>query len=265
MKNIVLLVHDDAGQEARLQVALDLTRALSGHLTCIDISVPVVVAGEYNAVMADAMLIEIERKREAENRSHMEARLAGEGVAWTWLDTTDTLADGVLDAAALADLIVLNRKLDSAAYPDMRDVTSRVLMHARKPVLAVPDRQRGLKFDRVLVAWDGQGAVAETLRAAVPLLQLAREVEILTVEDGSVRTPPTEAAEYLSRHGIHAEIHIVGDRKAQPDAVIAEEAERFGADYVVMGAYSHGRLIETLGGVTKRLLGNSKLPLLLGR
>ena len=37
MKNILLLVHDDAGQEARLQVALDLTRALGGHLTCIDV------------------------------------------------------------------------------------------------------------------------------------------------------------------------------------------------------------------------------------
>ena len=129
----------------------------------------------------------------------------------------------------------------------------------------MPDSQRGLQLDRVLVAWDGQGAVAETLRAAVPLLKLAREVAILTVDDGSVRTPPTEAAEYLSRHGIHPEIRIVEDRKTQPDAVIAAEAERFAADYVVMGAYSHGRLVEVLGGVTKRLLGASKLPLLLGR
>ena len=265
MKNILLLVHDDAGQEARVQVALDLARALEGHLTCIDVSVPVAAVGEYNAAVAEVMLIEIEHKREARNRSRLEARLAGEGVPWTWLDTTDTLADGVLDAAALADVIVLNRKLESAAHPDMRDVTSRVLMNARKPVLAVPDSQRSLKLDRVLVAWDGQGAAAETLRAAVPLLRLAREVEILTVDDGSVRTPPTEAAEYLSRHDIHAEIRIVEDRKTPADAVIAEEAERFAADYVVMGAYSHGRLIEVLGGVTKRLLGNSKLPLLLGR
>jgi nucleotide-binding universal stress UspA family protein len=265
MKNILLLVHDDAGQEARVQVALDLTRALDGHLTCIDVSVPVAAVGEYNAAVAEVMLIEVEHKREADNRARLEGRLAGEGIAWTWRDTTDTLADGVVDAAALADLIVLNRRLDSASHPDMRDVTSRVLMQARKPVLAVPDSQRGLQLDRVLVAWDGQGAVAETLRAAVPLLKLAREVAILTVDDGSVRTPPTEAAEYLSRHGIHPEIRIVEDRKTQPDAVIAAEAERFAADYVVMGAYSHGRLVEVLGGVTKRLLGASKLPLLLGR
>ena len=37
MKNVLLLVHDDVGQEARLQVALDLTRALDGHLSCVDV------------------------------------------------------------------------------------------------------------------------------------------------------------------------------------------------------------------------------------
>ena len=36
MKNILLLVHDDHGQEARLQAALDITRAVEGHLTCVD-------------------------------------------------------------------------------------------------------------------------------------------------------------------------------------------------------------------------------------
>ena len=38
MKNILLLVHDDPGQEARVQAALDLTRALDGHLTCLDVA-----------------------------------------------------------------------------------------------------------------------------------------------------------------------------------------------------------------------------------
>lgn len=38
MKNVLLLIHDDDGQEARLQVTLDLTRALDGHLTCVSTS-----------------------------------------------------------------------------------------------------------------------------------------------------------------------------------------------------------------------------------
>jgi nucleotide-binding universal stress UspA family protein len=31
-----------------------------------------------------------------------------------------------------------------------------------------------------------------------------------------------------------------------------------------MGAYSHGRLLEAFGGVTKRMLNKSNLPLVLG-
>lgn len=40
MKTIFLLVHDDEGQEARLLAALDLTRDVSGHPACLDVTVP---------------------------------------------------------------------------------------------------------------------------------------------------------------------------------------------------------------------------------
>ena len=35
MKNILLLIHDDPGQEARLQAALDITRAVEAFRTAI--------------------------------------------------------------------------------------------------------------------------------------------------------------------------------------------------------------------------------------
>ena len=81
--------------------------------------------------------------------------------------------------------------------------------------------------------------------------------------DGAEKTEPSEAAEYLSRHGIHASVRIVDDGLHAPDQLIADECARWHADYVVMGAYGHGRLMETFGGVTKRMLAKSKLPLVL--
>jgi len=264
MKNILLLVHDDTGQEARLQAALDVTRALSGHLRCIDVAAMPAIVGDYYSAGAEAMLLADERERESVNKQALTARLAHEDVSWDWIDVTSTIAEAVIEAAALADLIVLNRQLDTFPYPDMRDIASRVLTHAHKPVLAVPDTLERLTLDRALVAWDGQPSSAATMRACVPLLALAREVEIFMARDGAERTEPTEAAEYLSRHGIHASVRIIEDGLHAPDRLIADEAARFGADYVVMGAYSHGRLMEVFGGVTKRMLTKSKLPLLLG-
>jgi nucleotide-binding universal stress UspA family protein len=63
---------------------------------------------------------------------------------------------------------------------------------------------------------------------------------------------------------VHASVKIVDDGLHAPDALIAEEAALWHADYVLMGAYSHGRLLEAFGGVTKRMLTKSKLPLVLG-
>ncbi|MET3759680.1 universal stress protein [Sphingomonas sp. UYEF23] len=262
MKNVLLLVHDDTGQESRIQAALDLTRALDGHLSCVDVVVPATLNGDYYGIAAVGLL-EDERTRESENKTEIVARLAREDVRWDWTDATGPLADSVLDVAKLADLIVLSRKLTDDRDPDMRDVASRVLMQARTPIVAVPDTLTRLVLARVLIAWDGQGSAAATLRACVPLLALADAVEIFMARDGGERTEPTEAAEYLSRHGIHASIRTIDDGLTAPDRLIEAEAERFNADYILMGGYTHGRLLETFGGVTKRMLGICKLPLVL--
>ncbi|MBT2188350.1 universal stress protein [Sphingobium nicotianae] len=264
MKNILLLVHEDAGQEARLQAALDLTRALGGHLRCVDVSMMPAFAGDYYyGAIGEAMVFAEEQERESKNKSKLEARLASEDVSWDWVDYTGSLAQGVQDSAALADLIVLNRKLDTFPYPDMREVASQVLVHGRRPVVAVPDELDHFALGRALVAWDGQASSAEAMRSCVPLLALASEVEIFMIRDGAEQIEPTEAAEYLSRHGIHASVMVIEDGLTAPDYLIAAECARWHADYVVMGAYGHGRMMETFGGVTKRMLADSKLPLIL--
>lgn len=262
MKTVLLLVHDDSGQESRLQAALDLTRALDGHLSCIDVAIPSTVNGDYYGI-ATVALLEDERTREAENKTDLVARLAHEGVRWEWHDATGPLAESVLDAASLADLIVLSRKLGDDRDPDMRDVASRVMMHAHAPVVAVPDTLKRFALDRALVAWDGQASAAAALRACVPLLALAGAVEIFMAHDGGERTEAVEAAEYLSRHGIHASVRTIEDGLTAPDRLIEAECARFNADYIVMGGYTHGRLLEVFGGVTKRMLATCAVPLVL--
>jgi len=264
MKNILLLVHDDAGQEARLQAALDLTRALDGHLSCLDVTPTPVIVGDCYGGVGTAVLIADARESEGRNKAALQARLAHEDVPWDWSDVTGDFADAVAAAAMLADVIVLNRRLEEDCFPNMRDVAARVLTQTRSPVLAVPEGLGALSVKRALVAWDGQPSSATTLRACVPLLQLAQAVHILTVRDGAERAEPAEAAAYLSRHGIHASVRIIQDGLHAADQHITAESEAFHADYVLMGAYTHGRLIETFGGVTKRMLGSAKLPLLLG-
>ena len=67
MKNILLLIHDDAGEESRFQAALDLARALSGHVTCLDIvEIPALIGTEYLTADAGVALLEDDLGRLAE-------------------------------------------------------------------------------------------------------------------------------------------------------------------------------------------------------
>jgi len=264
MKNILLLVHDDAGQEARLQTALDLTRALEGHLSCIDVAMVPLVAADINGGAEQAMLLDEERSREKENRATLEGRLDREDISWDWTDAIGGMAQVMVEASSLADIIVLNRQLEDNSFLDMRDITSRVVMKSRVPVVAVPEQQKSFRTERALIAWDGSESCASTMRACVPLLKLAGEVRIFTALEKANQLSPAAAAQYLSRHGIRAEIDLVDRGSRNPDELIAEAAEGMEADYALMGAYGRGRLREAFGGVTKRLLGASKLPLILG-
>ncbi|WP_404710387.1 universal stress protein [Sphingomonas sp. MMS24-J13] len=265
MKNILVLMHDDPGQEARLQAALDVTRALEGHLTCVDVAIMPILMGDFYSGAGEAMLLEDERTRESDNRAAIEARLAHEQISWNWIETTGAIAPSLVDQAGLADLIVVNRKLDAAPLPDMLAATSEVAVKAGKPILAVPDLSRGINLSgTALICWDGSPACDAALQAAIPLLRFAETVTLNTVDDGSIATPPEDAASYLSRHGISAVIRRETAAHGKAAALIFDAIHLLKADYVVMGGFGHGRLTEALfGGVSRAMLSGSPVPVFL--
>jgi len=265
MKNVLLLVHDDAGQEARLQAALDITRALDGHLQCLDVSLmPAMACAPYDG-LGQAMLLQDEREREDLNKAKLKLRLVREDVRWDWFDATGSLAACIRNESAFADLIILNRKLDGFPYPDMRETVAEVAIKTGKPIVAVPDTAKGFPVSgRALVAWDGSQTAIAALHAAVSLLKLAQSVTILEIADGSIVTPAEEAAAYLARYDVHA--HVVRDfalsNPTRDILLLGVEIQR--ADYVVMGAYGHMRAAEAVfGGCSRAMLTESPVPVFL--
>jgi hypothetical protein len=91
MKNILVLIHDDSGQEARIQAALDVARAVRGHLTCLDITAIMPFVDESIGVSGGATLMEMERLNECANRARLEPRIRNEDVPSNWIETTDYL------------------------------------------------------------------------------------------------------------------------------------------------------------------------------
>jgi len=117
-----------------------------------------------------------------------------------------------------------------------------------------------------MVAWDGSPPAKAALTAAVPLLRLADNVRILEIR-GSSQGGVQDAARYLSRHGIEAEIDLLacfGDSTQEKSKIIQDRAEQVRCAYCVMGAYGHSAASEAaVGGITSRMLESGRMPVLL--
>lgn len=262
MKNILLLVHEDHGMEARLQAALDVTRALGGHCECLEVGeLPLLALGNYPGGAEVAALAEIERIQR-ELRARIEQHLAREDVAWSFTTSLGRPVDALTHRADLADLIVLSARLGEG--PEADPEPQPLPIRAGRPLLAVPPGVRGLALDRpVLIAWDGSGPSVEAVRAAVPLLRHAAGVTVLTVNPSRAMMPMEDVATYLSRHGIVPDL-VERTSDEAVATVLRSHARAIDAGMVVMGAYGVGRLAETVfGGVTRTMLSTTPVPLLL--
>ncbi|WP_454884183.1 universal stress protein [Sphingomonas oryzagri] len=263
MKNILVLSHEDRGQEARLQAALDLTRIFNGHLTCVDVvEVPVLSTGPWSGIGHGVLVAEAQHQ-DAEHRARIRSRLAQEDIAWNWLDMSGEIATCLADVARLSDLIVASAHVTGFLGLDEHHVAADVVVKARTPVLAVPDNLPGFDpTDAAIIAWDGSDHAAAALRAAIPLLRRSSHVVLVEIDDGSIETAAEHAAAYLSRHGIHPTVHREDLRLDTVVKTVLDAVAHHNARYVVMGAFHHWRVTESVfGGVTRNMLEKSPVPL----
>lgn len=184
------------------------------------------------------------------------------------------LVDGVTEDAVVryghaSDLVVVGQGDDSTRRDTtVHDLAEHVLMEVGRPVLVVPSAG---EFDgvprNIVVAWDGSREAAVALHAALPALRSAR-VTLLSLrhprdEDGAQRLLIHDMIQFLQRHGVQARAESEVTEIGIADALLSRVSD-FGADLLVMGAYSHSRLRERiLGGVTRQILSQMTVPVLM--
>jgi nucleotide-binding universal stress UspA family protein len=149
-------------------------------------------------------------------------------------------------------------------------IVQAALFDSGRPVIVVPYIQQDpLKLDRVMVCWDGSRTAARAVADAMPLLEFAKSIEVVTVSNGkgngsgAKQAGAEDVAQHLMRHGLKAEIKpIVADSDIA--TTLLSHAADTGADVMVMGGYGHSRLREfILGGVTRGILASMTVPVLM--
>jgi nucleotide-binding universal stress UspA family protein len=174
----------------------------------------------------------------------------------------------ILEEEARAELLVLGQKGEHAEWiGEMTgSLAERVVRHSVKPCLVTPGAFKPVS--KILVAYDGSAHASQALHEAVELaVQLGSPLSVLTVAEDK----DLDAANRISRDGLTlAEAHdcraahLVA--KGPAGATILDTAYQHGFDFIVMGAYGHGRIREMiLGSTTQQVLTRSEVPVMLVR
>lgn len=168
------------------------------------------------------------------------------------------------------DLIVLPQPFSRDDGEIVEDVIDASLFQTTAPVLVAPQEAPEIVGQRVLLAWNGSIEAMRALRAALPLLKTAANVEAVMVDPderpAGYADPGSALGAMLSRHKVNAEISLLPRTGAGVAETLRRRAQETGADLVVMGAYGHSRFRErVLGGATREMLRAADRPILFAR
>jgi nucleotide-binding universal stress UspA family protein len=182
-----------------------------------------------------------------------------------------TAIEAVVQHGRTSDLVVLGQHdgqddLDTAPG----DLAQRALMELGRPVLMVPFAGNFEGTTRhAVVAWNASREAGVALRAALPALQRAAKVTLITWRRARREGAATdellvrEMLQYLRRHGIEASAEDDVTEIEVGDSLLSRISD-LGADLLVMGGYGHSRFRElVLGGATRQILAQMTVPVLM--
>lgn len=271
MKSLLVHISGGPGQVTRVEAGLAIARASGGHVTfCQPAPPPIIVGGLapgslWSAVTFEDISKEAEKAR-AEQRSDLEDKMSNEDVAWSLCEVDGFTQEAFVSQSGLVDLAIVSLLEEDYPFASSAPFLSHVVTYSGCPVLALPQEVPAFDpFGPALIAWDGSMEAAKAVKSALPMLQKAQSVLALSV--GTIVGKPGlgDLASYLSRHGLSITTDEVPTKGHISDTLI-ETASTQNASYVVMGAYGHSRLLETiLGGETERMLRQSQVAVLFGR
>jgi len=188
-----------------------------------------------------------------------------EALSFGWSDDAPQGEDFVGSYGRVFDVIVLSRPGANETFVHNRAIYSG-LFESGRPILLAPPAPPPQIATNVLIAWNRSTEQARAIALAMPLLQKAKRVTVLTVIGGTEVPGPSaeQLIHYLQRNGIAAEpmkVELGGKNTGQ--AILAA-AQSLGCDLLIKGAYTQSRLRQMIfGGATRHVLENADIPVLL--
>src|SRR6201997_4302551 len=226
IRKLLLPLTGPPAGEAALATALPIARAWNSHVLALHVRVDsrdvAPLAGEgLSGAMIEEMMSATEK--ESSERAHAvramfdrfvvqhdvilsEVHPGTDAATASFAAVTGREEDLVAQQARLADLTVVPHP-DAGEDVSSSDALHAVLFDSGRPVLISPQTTRADIGTRVCLAWNGTAESASSVLAAMPWMQRADAVAILSADGYQRRGPGApDLAAYLALHEVHPEI-----------------------------------------------------------
>ena len=257
-----LLVHLAASPQAehRLDAACRIGQSHTAAVTSLYAVTPSFLALPFAPEVGPSMaaaLREMDDELRTRARATFDRVLAKPGMQAAWAE------------ALYVDLLVLGQHdpASTSATGVPVDFAEFVMVTSGKPALILP--YIGVPStigDTVVLAWKPTREAARAVTAALPMLQRASRVHVLSwsVAEEAVSGQRLDLDGYLKLHGIHATWHRETGEPELLGELLLSHAFDLEADLLVMGCYGHSRAREwVLGGTSRTVLRSMTLPVLM--
>ena len=277
MKTILIPTERGESMSSALQAALLLARRFDSYIEgfALQPGISQFLAVDMGGSVATKSFrqesIEEAKKAKAMFESFMQERgvprssQAASGLSFSWLDDAPEGEDIVGSYGRVFDLIVLSRP-DATSLGLHRRALELGLFESGSPILLSPASPPKQIATNVLIAWNGSTEQTRAIAFAMPLLQQAERVKILTIPGGAGVPGPSgeQLTRSLQRNGIPATPFTVElDGRSTGETILAAAASQ-DCDLLIKGAYTQSRLRQLIfGGATRHILANATLPVFL--
>jgi hypothetical protein len=236
LKDVVVNLALDTPPDVAANFAISITAAFDAHLTGIAFLyqplIPI-MAGRHGMPpdLLESLRIQNEKTAKAALARFDEAsRRSALSAEAPMVDAPVASAPGLFAGIARRfDLSVIAQPHPEKPALD-RLIVEAALFDSGRPVFIVPYIQRaGLKFDRLLVGWDGSRSAARATADAMPNLTRATVIEMVIVASEAVKSdeiPGADIARHLARHAVKAEVKFDRSRRGWCDPVACRRCFR---------------------------------------
>lgn len=270
LRDVLVQIHGSQAGQRRARFALELATRFGAQLIGIHVTPSAEARPVYKPSVVAAAELAISRRLTLEAEA-AEAIFREEIVphmpSARWIACSADVVEAVCAHARYADLVILGQ-YEGQGPPERHPlpVAHSIVLRCGRPVLVIPPGSSACQITKIAIAWDGGREAVRAVHDALPFLNLAHTVDIITAVHPAAsldRTSARQLAQHLQHHGINIAEGARYVATLNGPRALRDELELGSYDLLVMGGYSHSMWREfVFGGITQSILLSSKIPVL---